>query len=198
VRELDEIIRNAVAVINPPTASKEACYARVDYCISDLIFAQGLLPKGTPATERDTVREYLQALHKTRKLMLALVPTLCAIRGIGGGVDRLGVLDGWIREAEIWHSRIIVRHGSRQWDSVAEWSALVGHHLLVHDECSWRQKATLTDGGPWLRLSSLLYEAATGKYDRDLAKYCRQCNRNPVCFWQEVGKWNGRRPYSLG
>jgi hypothetical protein len=45
---------------------------------------------------------------------------------------------------------------------------------LIDRNCPWRRKPTLTAKGPWLRLASLVYEANTGEYDRNLLRYCRR------------------------
>jgi hypothetical protein len=77
----------------------------------------------------------------------------------------------------------VVKSGAQK-DRLAGICAQVAHHLLVHDDTSWRQKARLTDGSAWLMLSSLLYEAVTGK-SRDMWAFCRKCDKQPVNDWRE-------------
>jgi hypothetical protein len=58
-------------------------------------------------------------------------------------------------------------------DLCAVWAVQEALNLIDRD-CPWRRRPTLTATGPWLRLSSLLYEANTGKVEHDLSRYCRE------------------------
>jgi hypothetical protein len=63
--------------------------------------------------------------------------------------------------------------GARPKDPVATAVVHMAHRLITR-HCPWLGKPTLTPNGPWLSLSSLLYEALTGEVDRDLSWYCRE------------------------
>jgi hypothetical protein len=80
-------------------------------------------------------------------------------------------LDDGIKAAQLHHDVLVVPHGSKQRDGVA--LAAAGHAGELLQTFS-AEAPTLTRGGPFFRLASLLYEAGTGKTDANLEKYCRE------------------------
>jgi len=175
------VLDRAVAVINPPADSIETCRNRVDFCIRDLLICVWMFEHRlttSPAEWRDRIVEYAKQLRKTKKLAAAMYSI--EVTGF------IASLDTHIRDVEGTLARVKVGRGGKARDEVAEWCAEMAHHLLMHDNPRWRQKATLTPDGAWLQLSKLLYEGVTGEYDSDhMSKYCRECRRDPLRFWQD-------------
>jgi hypothetical protein len=62
------------------------------------------------------------------------------------------------------------RTGGRPRDLIARVAAELAADYLRHDQL------TLTDGGPWDRLTRFFYEAAIGEADRDLMHALRKIN----------------------
>ena len=53
---------------------------------------------------------------------------------------------------------------------------------LPATDCPWRQPATLTRGGVWLELASLIFEGATGTCGRDMMEYARQIDKRQARY----------------
>jgi hypothetical protein len=49
----------------------------------------------------------------------------------------------------------------------------------------WRQDAPLTEGGVWLELAALIYEAVTGRANHDMMPACRQAARPWAWPWRD-------------
>jgi hypothetical protein len=67
----------------------------------------------------------------------------------------------------------IVPSGGRRWDDVKVLAALHAHNALKE----YGGVPTLTEGGAFYTLASILYEGATGKAEQDLSPYCRNLGR---------------------
>jgi hypothetical protein len=70
---------------------------------------------------------------------------------------------------------IVVKSGAQPRDAVGQVAALFARDLLGDfSNVRFRGKRPpLTDSGPYLQLAALLFEAATGKADADLSRYCK-------------------------
>jgi hypothetical protein len=170
---LDDLLDAAIEIIDPPDNSVELCRARVGYYI-DLIKKNREVLRAkletSPAVVKKALADYAEQLRKAKKM---------AGRLTYFGLDKFSAeLDTQIRRVEHIRDSIEVKHGSRQWSLPAQLSIQAAYELLVLDDPSWRQKPTLTVGGPWHKLSSLMYEALTGEHERDLSKYLRAWSRN--------------------
>jgi hypothetical protein len=64
----DEIVAEALTLINPPDDQREACRAKVASRISLIQeYAQGLRPRPTPRQVREQLARYLRTLQATKK-----------------------------------------------------------------------------------------------------------------------------------
>jgi hypothetical protein len=183
-RTLDEIADDAVAVIDPPAESKEACRALVMKYLTKLSRVQlkGEM-RGRAAITR--LKGYARALHVAKWKAQAVdavwgMPEISVFdEDWDGDFSFIDLLDEELKRVEeLLESPCVTLLSKRQKgkhpkDPYAVEAVKMAHDLIDRD-CPWRQKPTLTTKGPWLRLSRLLYEAGTGKAGRDLSRYCRQ------------------------
>jgi hypothetical protein len=132
---------------------------------------------------------YAKALRAVRAKAVAahafhLLPRYCVFGEHGDGVSSfIDLLDDELKEVErlCAHARDVANNspkpkGHPPLDGCALRAAQEAGDLIGGD-WPWRRRPTLTATGPWLRLSSLLYEANTGKDNRDLSRYCRKLMR---------------------
>jgi hypothetical protein len=178
-RTLDEIADEAVAEINPPAESKEACRALVMDCL-EAISRMRIHPMKTSNMIATSMAGYAKALRAARAKAAAAYATFSLPYHFfdehgDGALNFIDLLDDELKNVE----DLLEVYGSSKSkgrplrDLRANVAAEAARDLIDHD-CPWRRKPTLTAKGPWLRLSSLLYEALTGEYDRDLLRYCRR------------------------
>jgi hypothetical protein len=79
-------------------------------------------------------------------------------------------LDQLVESAKFHQDALVVRRGSRKWDNVKALAAKYAYDLLRSFS---DRPLTKASGGPFYRLASVLYEAASGKKS-NLEQYCRQ------------------------
>ena len=179
-RTQEEIVRDAVEAINPPVEAKELCRTRVNECIRHLKKLRDALQPhlGKPGWKDSLPKPRKDIADDAKRLRKVLKQTHASLRYVGGpkfvkeldaSIRRLEHLCAYIKEHE-------VIHGSRQWSLPKQLSVQMAFELLKFDGRR-QSKVTLTDKGPWLRLSSLLHEALTGEYNCDLSGYCRKWPR---------------------
>jgi hypothetical protein len=182
-RSLDEIVAAAVEMVEPP-GSIRAFRTQLTACINTASevhrrFA-GLPP---PGAARAQAGAYLEALFDAKK-------AASTVKSFYQSDDFLAALEHEIRAVDAIATFLVVPAGARPRDIVAEVAAIMARDLIDPDpyrhpenrgkdwpviECPWRRPATLTDGGAWLVLTSLIYEGATGvelSPERSM-KYCR-------------------------
>jgi hypothetical protein len=190
-RKLDEILTEAVKLINPRKDNVEAFRAqlkvRIDMARQIHEETANMPPPGEMKARAEA---YLTALHAAKKRARAFHgPPAHSTSQIYPWDNFLAELDREIMWVEPTATGLVVPHGSQQRDTVADLAAFMARDLIDPDpyrhpenrgkdlpaiDCPWRQRAKLTDGGPWLKLATLIYEGATGEYNRDMMKYCRE------------------------
>jgi hypothetical protein len=196
-RDLDAILDAAVRLIDPP--AKEMFRAVLTTTISTV---RGIHEKTmnlpSPAKMKSLVAGYLKTLRAARKKAYAVAPFYWSKafgRDDDPGHDRadrvppppynfVDALDREIREVEDCAGFPVL--GARPRNLSADMSAHAARGLLearfIFPQDSpgvanpWRQDAQLTDGGSWLELAALIYEAVTGVDNHDMMPACRDVN----------------------
>jgi hypothetical protein len=191
-RKLDEILADAVKLINPPKDSVEAfraqLKARIDVARR---YHQETANMPPPGEMKDRAKAYLTALLAAKKRARSFHGPAHSTR-IYPWDNFLAELDREIMWVEPTATGLVVPHGSQQRDTVADLAAFMARDLIDPDpyrhpenrgkdlpaiDCPWRQRPTLTDSGPWLKLATLIYEGATGEYNCDMMKACREVDQ---------------------
>jgi len=186
-RTLDEIADEAVEVIDPPAEIKDGCRALVMDRLEKISRTHFSTLRTRPIII--SMEGYAKALRAVRTKAVAahafhLLPRYCVFDEHGDGVSSfIDLLDDELKEVKRLcdFARDMANNSPKPKghplpDERARGAALAAGDLIGGD-WPWRRKPTLTAGGPWLRLSSLLYEANTGEVDRDLSRYCRKLMR---------------------
>jgi len=88
------------------------------------------------------------------------------------------LLDYELKKAESQHKRLSTMGKSkgRELDPRGEVAAQEALKLIDGDY-PWRQNPTLSPKGPWMRLSSLLFEVASGKRNHNMRRYCDKLHK---------------------
>jgi hypothetical protein len=187
-RDLDAILTTATKdLINPPPDSVEAFLAQLTACIDAVHRAYKEIANIPPPGEmKARASSYLKALHAAREAADAVT--------FHQSDDFLDALDQEINQVDAL-TCLVVPHGSRQRDLIADMAAIMARDLIDPDpyrhpenrislygpflECPWRRRATLTIGGPWLKLAALIYEGATGvpRDSEEMLKACREIDK---------------------
>jgi hypothetical protein len=176
-RTLDEIAEEAAEIISPPDHCKKVCRDVVKRHIE-------LLGSGGTELRRNAVlaslEAYRTALYRAKTKAEAVAKTAGRF-----GMPNHAFIDLLADELarvtatyEIADEGLAKQNAAHPRDVRAALAAQLAYGLLDH-ESPWRRIPTLTEGGPWLQLSGLLYEAATGK-EKDLREYCRSCRRHAL------------------
>jgi hypothetical protein len=183
-RELDAILTAAVKLIDPAADSIGLFRATLETTISTVreIHERSVnLP--SPAEMKGDVADYLEALRAARKKAYAVAPFYWS-------ADFVAALDQETREVKA-RAGFPVPHGAQPRDLTADMAARAARDLLetrfvFPEHCGkiivpgvknpWRRDATLTEGGPWLTLAALIYEAVTGRDNHDMMPACRQAD----------------------
>src|SRR6516165_4195141 len=166
-RSDEEIVAEALNALTPPSDKREATRSEVLTLIHSLRrFEQAGLHRQPSAGQRkEQLNTYFNNLRATKRTFFM------------GSDEFLTYLDAEIADIKWQHDFQVSRmpKASRPRDWVAIVAAAMAHGLIPE------ARATLTAGGPWHRLSMLLYEAATGKHDCDkVLKYMAEIkNRDP-------------------
>jgi hypothetical protein len=87
--------------------------------------------------------------------------------------DLLSHLEDAAKVAKFFAEATIVPKGSQVWKDAKAVAAVCAHNVLKE----YGGVTTLTEGGPFYVLASILYEGATGKAEQDLSPYCRKLGR---------------------
>jgi hypothetical protein len=172
----DEIVDEALEVINPPANNREECSAEVArYIRGQRRYAQKphMPPQGEAKKQLET---YLKHLRAAKRSFVRWIPRVSD--------EFLMQLDAEIEQIRQYYKIYCrsVPHGSKQRDRIAQAAVECALMLLLPGERlrDWA-RLPLTTGGAWHRLSVLLYEAATGKPDRHhVLNYMRKFKNSPV------------------
>lgn len=183
-RDLNMILTAAEEAIEPPADSVEVFRATLETAISTVRgFHEATANLPSPGEMKTRVADYLKALRAARK-------AANVVRRFHWTADFVATLDQEIREVED-RAGFPVPHGAKQRDLVADMAARAARDLLetrfvFPEHCGkiivpgvknpWRRDATLTEGGPWLTLAALIYEAVTGRDNHDMMPACRQAD----------------------
>jgi hypothetical protein len=178
VRASDDVIGRMIEAIGPPAD-------RLTMCRSDL---EALLPKlrrrwrelPPPGKARSALRDYAKALrnaklHATKVARFRKVARLDATKKDlwwDEPSSFIADLEREIKSAEFYGDTLVVPRGSPRRDPNKKLATVMARDLLRE----YGKRATLTVDRPWLKLSSLLYEAITGIKDADLSGDCRHCD----------------------
>jgi hypothetical protein len=184
-RKLDAILDAAVKLIDPAD-SAEAFRAQLTTCIDIARRHHQETANLPPPGELKTLAgAYMKALRKARK-------AAGAVRSFSRSDDFTTALDREILRVHMAaRDCLVVRAGAPQRDAVADLAAIMARDLIDPNpyrhpenrgkdlpviECPWRRPVTLTYGGPWLQLTGLIYEGATGEsgHDTNMMKACRE------------------------
>jgi hypothetical protein len=204
-RDLDAILAEAVRLIDPPPDSVKLFRATLESAISTVReIHERTVNLPSPAEMKSLVADYQKALRAARKAANAVAPFYWPKtfgRDDDPGHDRadrvppppynfVEALDREIREVKD-RAGFPVPHGAQQRNLIADMAARAARGLLetrfIFPEHwgkiaepgvknPWRQDAPLTEGGPWLTLASLIYEAVTGRDNHDMTPACRQAD----------------------
>jgi hypothetical protein len=203
-RKPNTILTEAVDLINPRD-SVELFRATLKTAIATVRGFHERAANLPPPREMKTLAaDYLKALREARKAANAVAPFYWSKAygpGHDPGHDRadrvppspynfVEALDREIREVED-RADFPVPYGAKPRDVIADMAARAARDFLearfiFPEHCGkitvpgiknpWRRDARLTDGGPWLKLAALIYEAVTGEYDHDMMLACRDAD----------------------
>ena len=163
-RSRDEIVSEALKVINPPADQLEALRAKLLYLVNRLPRL-----RQTTAQRREQTKHRREQLQRYRNHLLAARrarPDLLEL-----SEDFAAALDAEIDLVQ----RYKPPHGKRPRDRIAEAAVIRAADFLSPE------RRTLTDGGDWHLLAVLLYESASGQPDRDhVLRYCREMKHGKI------------------
>jgi hypothetical protein len=191
-RPLGEIIAEAVEAINPPADLREACRARIMAARDLLLRIQPDLEKWkkqpSPAEARDSLRAYADALKAVRIAAQGVPQSLPPEKF---GAPLLASFLGDLKKHEEWAlwlaSTLAIHDGSQPPDLRKLAAVLVARDVLLSlGRPSVRRSVpgsdghlvTLKNNKGWRSLAQLLFEMMTGKYEADLTRYHRQCDKS--------------------
>jgi hypothetical protein len=161
-RDRDVILKEAEGLINPPRG------AQLTACIDAARrHHQETVNLPPPGEMKDLAATYMGALRKARK-------AADAVRSFSRSDDFTAALDREILRVHMEaRDCLVVPDGARPRDEVADVAAALARELIG------RQHVTLTYGGPWLQLTGLIYEGATGESGREanMMKACREVDQ---------------------
>jgi hypothetical protein len=155
-RSHEEIATEALELINPPFGQREATRNELLSLIQSLLGLDKVVEslRGPPAGRlKDQLQTYLKNLRAAKRTF---------VRNLSDD-EFLTHLDAEISKTKILYDFQVSRisKGSKPRDQIAIIATGMALHLIPE------QRATLTTGGVWHRLSILFYEAATGKPNCD-------------------------------
>jgi hypothetical protein len=157
------ILADAVKAVGMPD---EVCGEQLRTCMTALRrWHRHLAGMPSPAAMKELSRDRVKVLVKARTVLVAM--------GSPGGL--LDAIDGYISIAAAMRDDLVVPKGSRPVNLTAASAAIMARSVLRQ----FGVPAKKTGHGAWYRLSTLLYEAATGDHDVDLSKYCREADELP-------------------
>jgi hypothetical protein len=182
-RSRDAILAAAVKLIKPLPEHREAFRAQLKArieCARDIHQRTANMPP--PGEMRDRATDYLKVLRRVKKHAEA-------VRPFHWSDDFIAALDQEIIEVDALTCLVVRKDAGPQRDQVNDLATIMARDLIDPDpnrhpenrgkdlpaiDCHWRQPATLTRGGVWLELASLIVEGATGTRGRDMMEYARQ------------------------
>jgi hypothetical protein len=204
-RKLDAIVAEAEK-FNPRKDSVEAFRAQLKAlieCARDIHQRTADWPP--PGEMKALWADYLKALQRVREKARVVK------RFQPGETDDFNeALEHEIHRADATAAFLVVRKddGPQRDRATADVATIMARGLIDPDpwrypenhslygpfvDCPWQQPATLTRGGAWLGLASLIFEGATGIRGRDMMKYCREIDeRQPryrVLLPDETAEW---------
>lgn len=167
-----EIVGRAVNLIKPKEEEKVSCSKNVASTFLCLL-CNG--PDSNPLPEWKKRKQHASVLRDLKKLKLTIEVTSEQCRSdLFGGLDRahqfceeLGRLAS---TAELHHNATVVTKGARPLDMQKLAAAIYAYHLLK----DYKKPPTLTVGGAFFELASVLYEGIRGRENENLEWYCRQ------------------------
>jgi hypothetical protein len=184
-RALDAILKAAVELIDPSPEHREAFRAQLKArieCARDIHQRTADVPP--PGEMKALWADYLKVLQRVREKARVVK------RFRPGETDDFNeALEHEIHRADATAACLVVRKddGPQRDRATADVATIMARDLIDPDpyrhpenrgkdlpaiDCSWRQPATLTRGGAWLELASLIFEGATGVRGRDMMEYC--------------------------
>jgi len=164
-----EIVGRAVNLIKPKEQETARCSERVAGTFLCLL-CDG--PDPSPLPEWKKRKQYAGVIRDLKKLKLTIEVTSeqCQI-DLFGGLDRarqfreeLGRL---AETAERFHNATVVTKGARPLDMQKLAAAIYAYHLLK----DYKKPPTLTVGGAFFELASVLYEGIRGRENENLEWY---------------------------
>jgi hypothetical protein len=172
-----EIVKAALAVLKPPVDAREVVRAHLR---DDISLLREYAEAETERSPRPLPGELKQQMAESRTALLKAKRTLVRWpRPLWAEVqERRQLIELLSREVErlqAHQNRILVRRsGGKQPDPVKWFAAECAAAYFRSDELK------LTDTRPWYGLSTLFYEAATGKADQDLMHVLRQMDHKGI------------------
>jgi hypothetical protein len=159
-RQHKEILADAIAVVGLPA---ETCGDLISTCMTGLRRDKDRLANApTAAAMKEILRDRVKILRKARSVLVAM----------GSPPDFIAAFDGQVIAADSEAGGLKVPRGSKRPDLIGASAAIMARAVLRQ----FNIPATKTDDGAWYRLTSLIYEAATGIHDHNLSKYCREAD----------------------
>jgi hypothetical protein len=154
-RSDEEIVMEALEIINPPSDQREATRSEVLTKVELVrLRAQAWLRTPSSSEQKEQLENYLKNLRAAKRtFILAWDPDSGFLTHLNAEIAR-------IKSAYDFRINKIPK-GARRWDWIAVWATAAASLCLP------AERRTLTNGGPWHCLSMLFYEAVTGKPDCD-------------------------------
>lgn len=185
-RKLDAIVAEAEKLIDPSPEHREAFRAQLKARIECARQIHQRFANAPPPGEMKGLwADYLKALQRVREKARVVK------RFRPGETDDFNEgLEHEIHRADATAACLVVRKddGPQRDRATADVAAIMARDLIDPDpyrhpenrtslygpfvDCPWRQPATLTRGGAWLELASLIFEGTTGVNGRDMMEYC--------------------------
>jgi hypothetical protein len=163
-RSDDEIMAEALTLINPPDEQREACRAKIASQISLIQhYARGLKLQPTRRQFKEKLARYLRTLHATEASFVYR-------RWRYRNKDFLVQLNAEIEQVKADYEAYTVPPGGKRPDLIAMAAVQCATELLrpeAYHRPGRDSRPPLTIDGPWHQLSKLFYEVAGGDSDSD-------------------------------
>jgi hypothetical protein len=178
-RSDEEIVAEALELINPPTGQSEATRREIFSNLDRIrVFAQRWNRRQSPSEQKRQLEPYLKNLLATKR-------TFPRIWCQPKHEEFLTHLNSEIERIESTYDfRVRTRpKASKHWDEIAFRAAAAAGASIP------AERLMLTKEGPWHRLSMLFYEAVTGKSDCDHVWKYMTVLRSPCAHPERFRGW---------
>jgi hypothetical protein len=180
-RHLKELLKLALAEIDPPEQKKAACRVSIDEALRLVDMTRVLDEAPGPGECKRKLETLADSLKKTKRALTQLHETTrnLVFRGLPefvGPVDHdrfLEDVDRLISTCDFTIEHLQVSPGSRRW-SAAKYTCALQASILLKEFSPIRLSQTKERH---FKLASFLYEIASGEKEKDLSSYCEDLDR---------------------